>query len=113
MAAALAKAHSEGIVHRDFKPENVLMTREGEPKITDFGIAKLAAGPKLTQTGAVMGTPAYMSPEQASGQPIDTRTDVYALGITLYEMATGALPLRRRDRPRPRATPDGSPSAAA
>jgi serine/threonine-protein kinase len=92
LAEALRFAHERGVVHRDFKPQNVLMTPEGQPKITDFGIAKLAHGPKLTQTGAVMGTPAYMSPEQASGMVIDARTDVYALGITLYELATGKVP---------------------
>lgn len=93
MARALAYAHREGVIHRDFKPHNVLLTREGEPKITDFGLAKIAReGPKLTQAGAIMGSPAYMSPEQASGKETDNRTDVYAFAVTLFEMAAGRCP---------------------
>jgi hypothetical protein len=92
MAEALAYAHAEGVVHRDFKPHNVLLTAEGRPKVTDFGLAKLAQGPQLTQVGAVLGSPAYMSPEQASGREADARSDMYSFGVTLYQMATGALP---------------------
>jgi hypothetical protein len=92
MAEAMAYAHAQGVVHRDFKPHNVLLTPEGEPKVGDFGLAKLAQGPSLTQEGTVLGSPAYMSPEQASGREADARSDVYALGATLFEMLTGRPP---------------------
>ena len=92
IARALDCAHSRGVVHRDVKPANVLMTRDGHPLLTDFGIAKLLAETRLTRTGTSMGTPAYMSPEQAQGKPVDHRADIYALGIVLYEMLTGRLP---------------------
>lgn len=93
MADALAHAHAQGVVHRDFKPHNVLLTPEGRPKITDFGLAKVAReGPKLTQVGAIMGSPAYMSPEQAAGGDIDHRADAYAFGATLYQMLVGRCP---------------------
>jgi len=92
---ALSEAHQRGVVHRDLKPGNVMVERIGVQdvaKVLDFGIAKLAAQPKVTATGTVFGTPAYMSPEQAKGVPIDGRTDIYALGIMLYQVATGRLP---------------------
>lgn len=92
MAEALAYAHEKGVVHRDFKPQNVLLTPDGQPKVTDFGLAKRDEGPKLTMQGAVMGSPAYMSPEQSRGKSVDARTDIYAFGITLYEMLTGRTP---------------------
>ncbi|MFW6052008.1 MAG: serine/threonine-protein kinase, partial [Myxococcota bacterium] len=93
MADALAHAHAQGVVHRDFKPHNVLLTPQGHPKITDFGLAKIAReGPKLTQVGAIMGSPAYMSPEQAAGGETDHRADVYAFGVTLYQMVVGRCP---------------------
>lgn len=93
MADALAHAHAQGVVHRDFKPHNVLLTPEGRPKIMDFGLAKIAReGPKLTQVGAIMGSPAYMSPEQASGGEADQRADVYAFGVTLFQMVVGRCP---------------------
>ena len=90
---ALDYAHSRGLVHRDVKPSNVLMDARGNCLLTDFGIAKLVEGTlKFTATGGVIGTPAYMSPEQGMGQTLDRRSDIYSLGIMLYEMATGRVP---------------------
>jgi eukaryotic-like serine/threonine-protein kinase len=89
IADALAEAHSKGITHRDLKPANVMIARNGV-KVLDFGLAKFSeTGSTLTQSGAAMGTPAYMAPEQMAGKEADARTDIYALGLTLYEMATG------------------------
>ncbi len=92
MAEALAHAHEQGVIHRDFKPANVMLDRTGSAKVTDFGLAKLSLDPGLTQAGAVMGSPSYMSPEQATGGEADARSDIYALGATVYEMLTGAPP---------------------
>ncbi|HSL30634.1 MAG TPA: protein kinase [Anaerolineales bacterium] len=91
---ALSYAHSQGIVHRDLKPANALIDSHGNIFLTDFGIAKLleSASPRLTQTDAIMGTPAYISPEQAQSHPVDRRSDIYSLGIILYEMVTGQVP---------------------
>ena len=91
---ALSYAHAKGVVHRDLKPANALIDSQGNIFLTDFGIAKLleSASPRLTQTDAIMGTPAYISPEQAQGQPVDRRSDIYSLGIILYEMVTGSVP---------------------
>ena len=92
---ALAYAHGQGVVHRDIKAQNVLLTADGEVKLADFGIARLMEadeGDALTRTDMLLGSADYLSPEQADGRPVDARTDVYSLGILLYECLTGALP---------------------
>jgi serine/threonine-protein kinase len=93
IARGLAFAHDHGLIHRDVKPQNVLLNGDGHAKVTDFGIARsLDVEHGVTQTGTVLGTSNYIAPEQASGQPVDAHTDVYSLGIVLYEMLTGELP---------------------
>jgi len=93
VAAALGYAHKHGVVHRDVKPGNVLITDDGQVKVTDFGIARAVnTEESLTQTGAVMGTATYFSPEQAEGMGVDSRTDIYSLGVVLFEMVTGRPP---------------------
>ena len=92
LANGLGAAHKEGIVHRDVKPENVLVDRSGRLVVTDFGIARLMSDETMTATGAVMGSPAYMSPEQARGEHLDQRSDLFSLGVLLYYLATGTLP---------------------
>jgi eukaryotic-like serine/threonine-protein kinase len=92
VARALETAHEAGMVHRDIKPGNIMLTPDGEVKVMDFGIARTSTGDTLTQTAAVLGTASYLSPEQAQGQPVDPRSDLYSLGCVLYEMVTGRPP---------------------
>jgi serine/threonine-protein kinase len=97
VAAALVRAGDLGIVHRDIKPDNILLTRKGEVKVADFGLSRVAAGEgalHLTQSGVTMGTPLYMAPEQAEGKPTDCRTDIYSFGVTCYHMLAGEPPYR-------------------
>jgi serine/threonine protein kinase len=94
LAGALDYAHSHGLIHRDIKPANILFTSDGRAKLTDFGIARASDDAQLTRTGVLMGTPEYMAPEQAEGKSIDYRTDLYALGVVLYQMLTGQAPFR-------------------
>src|SRR5262249_32949315 len=89
--AALKTAHRRGLVHRDIKPHNILVDAEGRLKVTDFGIAR--SGPsQMTEAGSIIGTAQYLSPEQARGAPVDQRSDLYSVGIVLYELLTGAVP---------------------
>ncbi|KAA3610059.1 MAG: DUF5050 domain-containing protein [Calditrichaeota bacterium] len=92
IAAGLRRAHEEGIIHRDIKPGNIIITNRGEVKIIDFGIAVLAGQDRLTKAGSSLGTVAYMSPEQVQGKGIDNRSDIWSLGVVLYEILTGKLP---------------------
>ena len=91
VAQALDYAHEQGLIHRDIKPANILLTSEGDAVLSDFGIARMIESTRQTMTG-VVGTPEYMSPEQGQGKELDLRSDIYALGVVLYEMLTGKTP---------------------
>jgi serine/threonine protein kinase len=94
IASGLAKAHEKEILHRDIKPANILITEDGEAKLADFGLAKLAGQTRLTKTGMTVGTVAYMSPEQAAGGDVDHRSDIFSLGVVLYELLTREVPFK-------------------
>src|SRR5919199_1323637 len=92
IAEALKVAHERGVIHRDIKPHNILITESGDVKVTDFGIARAASSSTMTRTGSILGTAHYISPEQAMGEPVGPQSDLYSLGVVLYEMLTGTLP---------------------
>src|SRR5688572_27452546 len=89
---ALSHAHTAGVIHRDLKPANLMVTETGSVKVMDFGIARVLGAENYTLGGLTMGTPAYMSPEQVTGQPIDARSDLYAVGVVFYRLLSGRLP---------------------
>lgn len=105
IAEALRAAHGRGVIHRDIKPQNVLITENGDAKVTDFGIARATSSSTITQEGFAPGTAAYMSPEQAAGVEVGPASDLYSLGVVMYEMLTGELPNRNGSPPAsPKAT---------
>lgn len=101
IADSLAYAHEQGVVHRDIKPSNIIITRDGRVKITDFGVARIEdpSATQLTQAGEIIGTPNYMSVEQVKGQPVDGRSDLFSLGVILYELSTGQRPFAGENMP--------------
>jgi serine/threonine-protein kinase len=94
--SGLAYAHEQGIIHRDIKPSNIMIGKNDQVKLLDFGLALPTLGPEFTRTGIILGSVHYMAPEQVSGKPIDARTDLYTVGVTLYQMLTGKLPFNGR-----------------
>ena len=127
LAQSLAVAHEQGVIHRDIKPQNLLLDAAGVLKVMDFGVARLAGGPStLTEVGMIVGTPTYMAPEQMLGETVDGRTDLYAAGAVMYECLTGRLPFEAdsvmgliarqlRDEPAPPASlnPEVPPALSA
>jgi serine/threonine-protein kinase len=117
LASALASAHQHNVLHRDIKPGNILMDSEGEPHLADFGLARLIGEQGLTQHGVFVGTPQYASPEQITLEPLDERSDIYALGLVIFEMATGTRPFEAETMPEllamQRRTPPPDPSSIA
>src|SRR5262245_12880726 len=97
VACALEHAHGLGVIHRDIKPENVMVRDDGVVKLMDFGIAQIVDKERMTVTGQLLGSPAYMAPEHVDGKPLDFRTDVFAMGILTYQLATGQLPFRGKN----------------
>src|SRR5688572_30381991 len=94
---ALSHAHAGGVLHRDVKPENIMIRDDGVVKLTDFGIAQILDAQRMTVTGQLLGSPAYMAPEHVEGKQLDFRTDVFAVGILLYQLTTGELPFKGRN----------------
>jgi serine/threonine protein kinase len=92
LCAALAFAHTEGVIHRDIKPENVMIRRDGKVKLMDFGVARVLDEGSITMDGSLLGSPAYMSPQQALDQPLDGRSDLFSLGTVLFHLVTGHVP---------------------
>ena len=92
---ALRFAHRRDVIHRDIKPQNIIIDNDGRVKVTDFGIARAGSASTMTEAGSILGTAHYFSPEQAQGQPVEAASDLYSLGVVMYEMATGQLPVRR------------------
>jgi tetratricopeptide (TPR) repeat protein/predicted Ser/Thr protein kinase len=122
VCAGLAAAHAQGVVHRDLKPQNVLVDKEGHVRVADFGLARSIGDSALTASGAILGSPAYMSPEQVKGDPTDERSDIYSLGIMLYQLVTGETPfqaptphavMEMRLHKKPRPLRDVAPDAPA
>jgi serine/threonine protein kinase len=112
IASALDAAHKQGVVHRDLKPANILLDAQGNAYLSDFGIAKeLERGKTITQTGAIIGTPAYITPEQVQSQPVTPQTDIYCLGVVIYELLVGGHPFLDTPTASQRATAPGAREA--